>query len=217
MTLILPTLRTDRQKGFDNLIFSRFREESSRPEVKRVERILSLFVSANTSLQEWNKPITTRIRDEFVQEVQRRSDAQNAYRRTLDRLNAAVQRYEWRSEIVGDAGGIREELAWSDKVADGMPVWEHAVVRMILGLVNVPGEIDRFGHCVECRGWFYAATSHQRFCGDPCRRRHTASSTEFKQKRRLYMQQTYRPQQKQREMESRVLVRRVDPKLMKGK
>lgn len=217
MTLLLPTLRTDRQKGFDNLIFSRFREEKTTPEVKRVEAVLSLIVAATESFLESRKPVTTRIRAEFLHEVQRKADARDAYLRALDRLNATVKRYEWRSEIVADDFGIREELSWGEKVCDGMPTWEYAVIRMILGLINVPGEIDRFRHCMSCQSWFYAGTSHQRFCGDPCRRRHTASSAEFKQKRRLYMQQTYRPQQKQREMESRALLKRVDAKAKRGR
>ena len=56
MLLMLPTLRNDRQIGFDRLIFSRFREEASRPEVKRVAKILSLLVSANVSFEEWEDP-----------------------------------------------------------------------------------------------------------------------------------------------------------------
>jgi hypothetical protein len=217
MTVILPTLRSDRQKGMDRLFFAAFREHARAPEVKRVERILSLLVSANADLERATIPISSRVRAEFIEEGRKRNEARSSYQATLDKLTKSLERYEWRSEIIGDLGGFGEELTWSDKVTAEMSVWEHAVVRMLLGLTNVPGEIARFRHCTECQDWFYAATSHQRFCGDTCRRRHTANSTEFKEKRRRYMQQTYRPQLKQRESESRALVMRIAVKGTKGK
>lgn len=82
-----------------------------------------------------------------------------------------------------------------------LSTWEYMELHMVSYLLKAvdKGEISRFRHCSDCRNWFYAATSHQRFCGDACRRRYTASNPEFKEKRRTYMKQVYRPQQKQRD------------------
>ncbi len=83
-------------------------------------------------------------------------------------------------------------------------VWNSMEMRMVSYLLEAldKGEISRFRGCSDCQNWFYATTSHQRFCGETCRRRYTSSSPEFKQKRRDYMKHVYRPDQKQRDQRS---------------
>ena len=134
-------------------------------------------------------------------------DSEFAYYKCLEQLTDALKRYQWRSSVEGDITGFAEKLVWEGVLERTKPNsdyfhWEYATVRRLLDDTRTPGEISRFRRCSDCRNWFYAATSHQRFCGDACRRHFTASSPEFKQKRRDYMKKVYRPQQKQRDERS---------------
>jgi hypothetical protein len=43
-----------------------------------------------------------------------------------------------------------------------------------------------------CGKWFIASRIDRRFCSAPCKRRHQASSSEFKKQRREYMRERYR-------------------------
>jgi hypothetical protein len=211
MKLQEDTLHPYRQGGLDSVLFRILRSHPTRPEVNRVEGILSLLVAANTCLDEWNRLVRSEETTvpEFL-EVHRRSKAsERAYYDAMERLNIALKRYHWRSAISGDINGFREKLEWEgqsfserNKPKTEYFHWEYAIVRMLLDRTKEPGELSRFRRCSDCQNWFYAVTSHQRFCGETCRRHYTARSPEFKEKRRNYMKQVYRPQQKQRDLRS---------------
>lgn len=56
------------------------------------------------------------------------------------------------------------------------------------------GRINRFRVCRQCNRWFYAVAHHQVSCSEGCRKKHAATSEEFKAKRREYMKK-YRKQE----------------------
>src|ERR1019366_67650 len=67
---------------------------------------------------------------------------------------------------------------------------EAATIGWLLNHIN---HIEILRRCEECRKWFTANTNHQRFCSDPCRKRHASRSEEFKAERARYMREDYRP------------------------
>lgn len=83
----------------------------------------------------------------------------------------------------------------------GWQVMESFMIARLLDAVN-EGEISRFRRCAVCRRWFYASRGHQQFCGAACRRSHEAQNPAFKEKRRRYMRERYRPLQKELEQRS---------------
>jgi hypothetical protein len=66
--------------------------------------------------------------------------------------------------------------------------------------------IHRFRRCRQCRNWFFAATEHQKFCDEACRKRHASYSADFKDKRRRYMRK-YRRDEKRRDKLAKKLAR----------
>jgi hypothetical protein len=202
MKLPAHTLRRGSPKGWDDVLFSQFRRVPPTPEAQRVESILELLVAANTFLSEWQNATSSEAGPGFLAAYCRKANAEQAYHETLARLEEALKPYQWRSAISGDIDGFHEKLEWSESIPHGPAHWEHAILRVLLDRINYPGELSRIRRCSDCQNWFYAATSHQRFCGEACRRRYTARSPQFKEKRRRYMKQVYRPQEKQRESRS---------------
>lgn len=202
--------------GIDHILFSEFRNNPTSPVIQRVETVLSLMVAANTHLHAYQRPVLLKSKPEFIEETRKRSESKRSYLDTLDQLGDALKRYHWRSTIEGDLDGFRESLGWSSEVKAGDQTWEYAVVRLLLDRMRVPGEIARFRRCSECQNWLYAVTSHQRFCGEICRRHYTSGSPEFKEKRRNYMKQVYRPQQKKRDIRQIALAKETLSSKRKG-
>ena len=97
----------------------------------------------------------------------------------------------------------RDQLLTDEKVStqeeESQVGWDFMEPFMIARLLDVlnQGEISRFRKCLDCHQWFYAIRRHQQYCGDVCRRRHEAQSPTFKEKRRTYMRERYRPLQKE--------------------
>ena len=217
MKLPAHTLRRGSPKGWDDVLFSQIRRVPPTPEAQRVESILELLVAANTFLSEWQNATSSEAGHGFLAAYCRKDNAERAYRETLARLEETLKPYQWRSAISGDIEGFQEKLEWSEDIPHGPAHWEHAILRVLLERIKIPGELSRIRRCSDCQDWFYATTSHQRFCGKACRRRYTAGSSEFKEKRRNYMKQVYRPQQKQRESRSLALAKdSVRPKSKGG-
>lgn len=99
----------------------------------------------------------------------------------------------------------RDQLLIEEKVLTheeepqvGWDLMEPFMIARLLDVVN-EGKISRFRQCLDCHQWFYAVRGHQQFCGVSCRRRHEAQSPAFKEKRRTYMRERYRPLQKELE------------------
>ena len=201
----MDTLQKGRPgSGMDHLLFWEFQHHATLPEVIRVEKLLSLLVAAETHRQH---SLITRVpiaAPDFVHYARGLSEAKCAYQETLELVTDALKRYRWNSSVEGNAGGFHEVLEGNSTDSE-YSGWEHGVVRLLLGKIGTPGELLRFRRCSDCANWFYASTSHQRFCSPSCRRRYTADNAEFKAKRRNYMKNVYRPQQKQQEVRSKVV------------
>ena len=209
MKLPVHTLRASRKQdpdtrsgGWDVILFSQLMEHPTRPAVKRVETVLSLLAAADEHLREWHrllKSSTPTYENDFLNLHRRTKESEFAYYNAVSQLNRALKKYRWRSVISGDIHGFKEEIEGEAK----QDAWEWAIVRRLLEVTKQPGALSRFRRCSECHRWFYAATAHQQFCGEDCRRRHASQSPEFKEKRRNYMRERYRPAQK--EMQERSL------------
>jgi len=96
-------------------------------------------------------------------------------------------------------------------VKEPQPSWESMESFMVASLLKAvnEGDISRFRRCLDCHKWFYAIRGHQHFCGDTCRRRHEAQSPAFKEKRALYMRETYRPREKRKDERAKRQAARV--------
>ncbi len=56
------------------------------------------------------------------------------------------------------------------------------------------GTILRVRKCMQCKTWFFAGRSDQKFCKPSCQRKFLESSAEFKANRRKYMRDYYEKQ-----------------------
>jgi hypothetical protein len=215
----LQTNREASNTGWDKVLFSQFKEHPTKPEVKRVERILSLLAAAETHLSAWRNfdPLSGAPDvSEFLDGYKVLTGFKRAYFASLEQLEAALKRYHWRSAISGNIDGFKEELVCETNAKNKSANWENAVVRFLLEMTKQPGALSRFRRCDECQDWFHAATNHQRFCGDECRKRHASRNPTFKEKRRVYMRDRYRPQQKERNDRSLAMARSTRQKKGKG-
>ena len=201
----MDTLQTDETiSGVDGLLFWEFQHHATLPEVIRVEKLLSLLVAAEVHRQQSLPRSAPTTASEFVRYARGLSEAEFAYQETLEEVRNALKRYRWSSSVEGNIEGFHEVLE-SERTEAEYSTWEYGVVRLLLDRIRTPGELLRFRRCSDCQNWFYASTSHQRFCGPSCRRRYTADSAEFKAKRRNYMKNVYRPQQRQQEARGKAL------------
>lgn len=211
MPSLLQTLRNiPKDAGFwEAILFSQFREGSDKPDVKRVEKMLSLLVAAERHSHECRTIASARHgrlkgASEALNWAHQYQDSRRAYVRTLAQIDEALQRYQWRAIVSQESDGERfqYELYCVANPKSRYGDWEGTTVAHLLKLTERPGEISRFRQCSECHEWFYGVTGHQQFCGDSCRRRHAAQNPEFKEKRRIYMRERYRPMQKELEQRS---------------
>ena|GEM_PF-6334549 len=187
------TLRNKVDKDGEMELFAPLREHATEPAVKRVENVLTLLVAADTLAREQREQVRLCERSgEAVQRSKSFRESLLASARTSQLLNAALLRYPTlplaqgrfgRFEII-DRPVTSSTGRWSP--------WECWAVGTLLNLAKKPGGLSRLRRCSECQQWFYAIRGHQQFCGESCRRRHTAQDPVFKEKRATYMRETYR-------------------------
>jgi len=215
-TYTLLNAKKASKAGFEFLL-STLKDHASEPGIKRVDEILSLLVVAEGYRREQLDYLDRTHPDRivggisgFLDLVRRSKESERAYHQTLELLNKKLSRYRWAAEITGDIDGFRSEL---HPVGSSKGEWELVEPFMVAALLRVmdkPGEISRFCRCSDCHQWFYAARGHQHFCGDVCRRRHEAQNPAFKEKRRVYMRERYRPLQRQLEERSVTIANRTN-------
>jgi hypothetical protein len=199
------------------LLFA-LRDHSNRPQVKRVQKILELLIAAETNLAEWRSladSISVKSSDDLTAEQRKVEACKSAYFEALGELANRIDRYRWRSTILGDFDGFREAFE-SNYDLEGWAYWEYEVVRILLNMIKQPGALSLFRRCKECSQWFEAATNHQRFCSDSCRKQHASRSPEFREKRRIYMRETYRPREKRSQQKSLEAIKGTTQKKRKG-
>jgi hypothetical protein len=180
--------------------FAPLSEHATEPAVKRVENVLTLLVSANTLAREQREKV--RFYERSGKDW-RREDGKS-FRESLDTstrtqrlLNDALRRYPTLPLAQGLVGKFEiVERPVTSSTGRWAP-WERWAVGTLLNIAKKPGGLSLLRRCSECSHWFYANRPHQQFCGESCRRRHTAQDTAFKEKRAAYMRETYRPLQKE--------------------
>jgi hypothetical protein len=142
---------------------------------ERVSRLIALFQRAHALLQ----TATEKSRKECEGLV--------------DELNSLSQRYKWSPAYLVSETGLC--LTWQFPDPEN---WEDISVAWIRRLVETHA-IHKLRQCLHCQVWFYAVTEHQRFCAENCRKKHASKSAVFKEKRRRYMAEVYRPREKRKE------------------
>lgn len=204
------------------LLLSVLKNDASEPAVKRLDEILSFLVAAEGYRREQVDYLyrcdSDRINGgipEFLDMSRRSKESECAYQQTLEALNTALKHYRWEATVSGDIDGFQSELSPAVEGKDKWSALESFLVGSLLKLTHKPGELSRFRRCSDCHQWFYAVRGHQHFCGDACRRRHEAQNPAFKEKRRTYMRETYRPLQKELQKGSVVLAQKVRGKRTK--
>jgi len=121
-----------------------------------------------------------------------------------------LRRYsEYTESFVTQRDQLLAEMGKPVRPEKAPATWEYMELHMVSYLLEAlnKGEISRFRRCSECQKWFYAIRGHQHFCGDVCRRKHEAQNPAFKEKRRTYMRERYRPLQKELEKRSLTLAK----------
>ncbi len=146
---------------------------------ERISRLIELLQRAHSLLQ----TPTEESRKEFE--------------RLLGELNNLSRRYKWSPGYQVSETGL--SLSWQFPEPEN---WEANSVWWIRQLVEAHA-IHRLRRCLQCQTWFYAATEHQRFCVEKCRKKHASGSPVFKEKRRRYMAEVYRPRERGEEARRR--------------
>ncbi len=207
-------------------VLNPIQERPSDPGVKRVERVLDLLVTAERLRAEIydrafsrNSPKDELASNYDSSEERRRfpqavvgntpfsdpltRELNERYRKCLTDLASCLKRYRSFS-VVWDSHYYWLTRFPVDSARSPQEYWEHSTVHWLLKFLderpnyeNSQSELARFRRCAICSRWIFAVTDHQRFCGEDCRKRNAANSPEFKQKRRIYMKERYRPQQKE--------------------
>ena len=195
--------------------FAPLREHPAKPAIKRVAKVLSLMVAADTLAREQREQ--KRILERSGQDCRRSKsfmESVDESTRTWGLLNAALLRYPTLPLAQGGIGRFevidRPVTASTGRWA----YWERWAVGRLLNLARKPGELSRLRRCSECDQWFYAVRGHQQFCGVSCRRRHTAQDPAFKEKRAAYMRKI-RGKEKEDEVRSWQQVGRMPPEKSK--
>jgi hypothetical protein len=180
--------------------FDPFREHPTVTAIQRVEKVLSLMVAADTLAREQREQ--KRFYDRAGKDWRREDgksfqESLGASSRTWGLLNVALRRYPCLPLAQGAIGRFEIIDRPVTSSTGRWSPWERWAVGTLLNLAKKPEELSRLRRCSECSQWFYAIRLHQQFCGESCRRRHTAQDPSFKEKRAAYMRETYRPLQKE--------------------
>ena len=129
-------------------------------------------------------------------------------KRILERVNAQLKFLRTREAVIllADARGMRLKR-WHP--IEPKQLYETVLLRTVLELLE-SGSLHLLRRCQrnECRRWFYAGTDWQKFCSRNCRQREAAQSESFKEKRARYMRESYRPDEKRRELHARELAKK---------
>jgi hypothetical protein len=145
--------------------------------------------------REWNDRTRFRVDRSIFPGVHNYIQRLKQVRAELDRATA---RYKWYPRIWASGYGHLDfwiGIGW--KARNAHEHWENYSIWFLCSRKN--GELfEYFRRCRECDKWYFAATVHQIYCGDNCRKRSASRSETFRNARREYMR-NYRHQEKSRE------------------
>ena len=176
-------------------LFAPLSEHVSEPAVKRVENVLNLLVSADRLAREQREKFRfyERSGKDWRREDRKSfQESLDASTRTCKLLNGALRKYPTLPCAIWLAGKFEITERPVTTSTGQQAYWERGAVGKLLSLAKKPGGLSLLRRCSECSHWFYANRPHQQFCGEPCRRRHTAQDPVFKEKRATYMREVYR-------------------------
>lgn len=107
--------------------------------------------------------------------------------RILNQMNARLAKYKCLPVVryIASADSCFD-VGYSFLAASKGAEAECEAVAFVLDHIHAVHRIRRCRR-LECRKWFFAVTSHQKYCGDACRKRDAAQGESFKEKRRIYM------------------------------
>jgi hypothetical protein len=206
--------RSDRGSVAESLHLYKRSKESERAYYQTLE-----LLNIKLSMYRWTATLAGDL-DGFrsaIVPVQHEGNSEYSGRKHFDYTH--IREYsEYTEAFVAQRDQLLAQMGKPTRPEKAPANWNFMEMRMVSYLLEAldKGEISRFRRCSDCQNWFYATTSHQRFCGEACRRRYTAGSPEFKEKRRNYMKQVYRPQQKQRDANSLALAKGTPRKAPTG-
>lgn len=122
----------------------------------------------------------------------------------LKELNALLSGYRWHPYADADPD-FSFHIRYGFRVTSHEARTENQAVAWITRHI---GDVCRIRRCarVECRKWYWAATQHQKYCGDNCRKQDASQGQSFKEKRRIYMKK-YRIEQAARDKRAKQLAR----------
>lgn len=144
-------------------LFKRLEAEPDTIQSKRVGHVLALL--ARLGQNEWDFPTFTQLRE-------------------------PLRRYKWRYGLTLGKGGLRAELAFTEKMS-GADEWEHRMIRWLMSLV--PHHIDRLRRCAfeGCKRWLFAGDRYdQKFCkGRACRQLHHDSDPKHREQKNERMRE----------------------------
>jgi hypothetical protein len=204
------------------------RANAKKPHGRRVERILHLLLTADAQRIVINRrafPYGLTLPEDGVYSYSsKRSGGQHSYldghlyhdpltnhmheeyEAAVIELHEALARYQWRPVVrAASIHGLEYVNTWE---TDNPEIsWENRAVQWLLANLRGgsdfnPSPVSRIRKCKDCSKWFASMTDHQQFCGDACRKHFSSQSQEFKEKRRIYMRERYRPLQKDLERQA---------------
>src|ERR1700685_211383 len=131
----------------------------------------------------------------FLNAAQRQKKLPPAFWDSYQKLNEALANSAFAPQVDLHDLEDGELVSWTLITEDKQIAIPTVQVRWVVQIIEQKA-ILKIRRCKECTSWFFAHFSHQEFCKTPCRRKHSAGSEEFKEKRRKYMRKYYKLQKK---------------------
>jgi hypothetical protein len=118
-------------------------------------------------------------------------------------LKQSLRRYRWgpKVELFGIGLSILTDYGPSGSTKE----WENWCVEGIMQFAEA-GILSFFRRCRQCGEWLEALPESRKYCGDNCRQKFASQSSEFKDKRRVYMR-NYRKRERDRDERVRRLAK----------
>ena len=220
-------IRENTENHFKDFVVRHMNKFPESPEVRRVSRFLELFHKARSLHDRFRlffgnrEEMMTFLSQSARESLHSRPIYFSGYRferpelqnlnaeleHTLAELHRCTSRYRWypcvRHPDYGFPTLLIEEHWHFRNNSDS---WENFSIRT---LTDRNGSwIDRIRRCKTCDKWFLAIVEHQTHCTDNCRKKRASTSEEFKERRRIYMQE-YRRREKETDALAQVQARRV--------
>lgn len=122
--------------------------------------------------------------------AQRKKKIASDFWKSLERLNETMATFTYAPQVDPHEFYDGRRLSRSLVAEEPTAALFALQVQWVLELVE-RGAILRVRRCEQCKKWYLARFSIQRFCTDSCRGKHFSQSDTFKAHRRKYMRELY--------------------------